>query len=202
MWFLGQLILWVYMKKWHGEVNDRLFFKGISPLVYWQKVDQRPTQTKPYTTLRPWTAGYSGPDWIIRVDESPTRGSIFWGPRESVYQIILMRNSLCFIKSFSSWTWDSKSWPAVQQLSPFDDVISYVEALVCGATGKRLTTIANLPKLSLLRNPFFVERHTLLGGLWYQLFDWVDNSKVVFCRVRTEPYPGYLPRVLPYKELL
>ena len=27
-------------------------------------------------------------------------------------------------------------------------------------------------------------------------------KKVVFCRVRTETYPGYLPRVLPYKELL
>ena len=30
----------------------------------------------------------------------------------------------------------------------------------------------------------------------------IEISKVVFYRVRTEPYPGYLPRVLPYKELL
>ena len=29
-----------------------------------------------------------------------------------------------------------------------------------------------------------------------------NHSKIVFCRLLTEQYPGYLPRVSPYKELL
>ena len=58
-------------------------FQGISPFSYWRKVNHSPT---------PWNGGIfrSGPD--IRVDVSPTRGTYFWGLRESIYQIVNMRN--------------------------------------------------------------------------------------------------------------
>ena len=63
-------------------------------LVRWatgKKVNRSPSQTKPYNTLPPWNGGIfrSGPD--TPVDMSPTRGSNFWGPRESIYQILDMK---------------------------------------------------------------------------------------------------------------
>ena len=41
-----------------------------------------------------------------------------------------------------------------------------------------------------------------IGYLACYRYLFTEFFKLVFFRVRTEPYPGYLPRVLPYKELL
>ena len=37
-----------------GPLDDTVRCEGISPLGYWQKVNQSPTQTKPYNTLPPF----------------------------------------------------------------------------------------------------------------------------------------------------
>ena len=59
----------------------------------------------------------------------------------------------------------------------------------------------------------FVELLSLLSAQqkWYHhlpqvqslvLYDYIQYTKVMFCRVSTEPYPGYLPGFYPYPELL
>ena len=56
--------------------------------------------------------------------------------------------------------------------------------------------------------PFWPIFGFMFGIIWqrgrntYTRIVMLHVCKVVSCRVRTEPYPGYLPRVLPYKELL
>ena len=56
--------------------------EGISPLGYWQKVTQSPTQTKPYNTLPP----FEQRDSCLRMGlyvPTPRFFYNLWGPRES-----------------------------------------------------------------------------------------------------------------------
>ena len=67
------------------------YYHHVKALVGWvtsKKVNQSPTQTKLYNPPPPLNGGIfrSRPD--VRVDVSPTRGSNFWGPGESIYQIL------------------------------------------------------------------------------------------------------------------
>ena len=73
---------------------------------------------------------------------SPTRGSNFWGPREGICQIVDSRKSLFFDKRFHG---GREIRTHYQQLKSFR---RRVKALVCWATGKRVTN--RLPKLSLI----------------------------------------------------
>ena len=91
---------------------------------YRQKVNQSVTsQTKPYNTLPPGTAGYSVPDRIrsIRVDVSPTHGSNFWGPRERIYQILDMSKFHFYLENV--FMVDARFELTTINSSPFDDAI-------------------------------------------------------------------------------
>ena len=56
--------------------------EGISPLGYWQKVNQSPTQTKPYNTLPPFEPRDSWSSYgAVRAYSEVLY--ILWGPRES-----------------------------------------------------------------------------------------------------------------------
>ena len=58
------------------------FCEGISPLGYWQKVNQSPTETKPYNTLPPFEQRDSWSSYGAVRAYSEVLHNI-WGPRES-----------------------------------------------------------------------------------------------------------------------
>ena len=59
---------------------DDAICEGISPLGYWQKVNQSPTQTKPYNTLPPFEQRDS---WSSYGAVRAYSEVLFWGPKES-----------------------------------------------------------------------------------------------------------------------
>ena len=65
---------------------DDAICEGISPLGYWQKVNQSPTQTKPYNTLSPpLNSGILG----LRIGLYVPTPKFFynlWGPRRAINQ--------------------------------------------------------------------------------------------------------------------
>ena len=72
-------------------------------------------------TLPPWNGGIfrSRPD--IRVDVSSTRGFNFWGPRESIYRILDMKNIVFSLESV--FMVDVRFEPTTNSSNPFDDAI-------------------------------------------------------------------------------
>ena len=109
--------------------NGTAVLKGssISPLGYWQKVNQSPTQTKPYNTLPPfWTARFLVFVWGRTC---LLRSSFISGdPGRVIYQILDMRKFTFLQKGLSWWTWDSNSRPTTH--GPVVDAI-------CEVTGRR-----------------------------------------------------------------
>ena len=64
------------------SVDDAICEGIISPLSYWQKVNQSPTQTKPYNTLPPFEPRDSWSSYgAVRAYSEVLY--ILWGPRES-----------------------------------------------------------------------------------------------------------------------
>ena len=94
-------------------------------------------------------AGYSGPDRIYgsTFHQIQNRGSNFWGPRESIYQILDVRKFTFLQKAFSWWTRDSNSRPAAEVLP----TTPYVKVTVRWATGKDLTSRPPKPSLITVR---------------------------------------------------
>ena len=123
---------------------------GISPLGYWYKVNQLPTQTKPYNTLPPWNGGLVFRRAIVQAQTGYTGWRVtnsrfqFLGP-QGEYLLDYWREKIHFsLKSifmvdvrFELTTNDP--WSCRRR--------HLWKALVRWATGKRLTN--RLPKLSL-----------------------------------------------------
>ena len=63
-----------------SSLTDDAICEGISPLGYWQKVNQSPTQTKRYNTLPPFEQRDS---WSSYGAVRAYSEVLFWGPRES-----------------------------------------------------------------------------------------------------------------------
>ena len=106
--------------------------------------DHLPT-LKPYNALPHWNGGIfrSRPD--IRIGVSPTRGSNFWGPRESIHQILDMEEIHFSLKRV--FVVDVIFGLATSSSSPFDDAIGQGISPL-GYIVKRLAN--RLPKVSLI----------------------------------------------------
>ena len=134
---------------WTWDSNPRPTTHGLSTMpfvrvlvVRWD-TGKRLTNRLPklrLTTLSPWTDRIH----IIRVNVSPTRGSNFWGST-SIFEILQHEEINFSFKNvlhggLELRTHDQR--PMVLPTTPF------VKALICWATGKRLTN--RLSKLSLI----------------------------------------------------
>ena len=124
--------------------------KGLVRGWYWPNPDQALLSADllllwgvQHRCVLPTTPRYSHPPdtWV---DMSPTRGSNFWGPRESIFQVRHSEVQLFFKKAYYGGWWDSNSRPKTHVLSSSP----FVKAFVRWVTGNRLTH--RLPELSLI----------------------------------------------------
>ena len=137
-WARGAFVRHVWGGPWRGECYKVSFGLG-----YWKKVNQSPTQAKLYKTFPPWNGEMFGSRPDIRVDVSPTRGSIFWESRESIFQVRHGEVKLFVKKAYYGGWGDSNARPKTHVLpsSP------YVKVILRWAAGKREAN--RLPKRSL-----------------------------------------------------